>query len=178
MLENQYPPHCLGDLICPEVQAGRVGCHPRWIKFKDQYPNVKWYNPADKGKGDKKFRSSKGTDKVDDKYKRGKEAKEHIFKNRSHDRTEIKDKKKQFKRGSGGRFQINVVDAEEEHDEWFDIDSLSALAPGTLPVEVPVGNDVDGDLEMELGQGTNPEDVSKVELNFLEQAKRKLNKRP
>ena len=43
-------PHRLGDLICPEVQAGRVGCHPRWIKFKDQYPNVKWYSPADKGK--------------------------------------------------------------------------------------------------------------------------------
>ena len=133
---------------------------------------MKWYNPADKGKWDKKFRSSKGTDKVDDKYKRGKEAKEHLFKNRNQDRIEINDKKKPFKRGSDGRFQINVVEAEEEHDEWFDIDSLSALAPGTLPVEVPVGNDVDGDLEMELGQGTQPEEVCKIELNLLEQAQK------
>ena len=63
------PPHRLGDLICPEVQAGRVGCHPRWIKIKDQYPNVKWYNPADKGKGDRTFRTSKGKDQFDDKHK-------------------------------------------------------------------------------------------------------------
>ena len=69
------PPHRLGDLICPEVQAGRVGCHPRWIKFKDQYPNVKWYNTADKGKGDRTFRTSKGKDQFDDKHKKGKEAK-------------------------------------------------------------------------------------------------------
>ena len=64
--------------------------------------------------------------------KKGKDAKDHLFKNRNQDRIDIKDKKKPFNRGSDGRFQINVVDGEEEHDEWLDLTSLSALPP---PVE-------------------------------------------
>ena len=31
------------DIGGPEVQAGRVMCHPRWIKFKAKYPHVKFY---------------------------------------------------------------------------------------------------------------------------------------
>ena len=129
------PPHRLGDLICPEVQAGRVGCHPRWTKFKDQYPNVKWYNPADKGQGDKKFGNSKGTGKTDATYQKGKDAKEHLFKNRNQDRIEIKDKKKPFNRGSNGRFQINVVYGEEETDEWLDVTQIPAPIPGEVPID-------------------------------------------
>ena len=137
---------------------------------------MKWYNPADKGKGDKTFRNSKGTDKSDDKYKKGKEAKEHLFKNRNQDRIEIKDKKKPFNRGSDGRFQINVVDGEEEHDEWLDLTSLLALSP-IMPGEVPVSNDGDTDLEMELGQGTNPAEVCETELNLLEQAQKEIEQK-
>ena len=65
--------------------------------------------------------------------------------------------------------KVALEDNDEiEHDEWLDLESLSARTRGTLPVEVPVGNDVDGDLEMELGKGTNPDEVQKIELNLLE----------
>ena len=45
------PGHKLGDLVCPEVQAGRVLCHPRWSKFKDQYPHAKYFQVGKKGTG-------------------------------------------------------------------------------------------------------------------------------
>ena len=39
-------PHRVGDLVCPEVQAGNVMAHPRWSKFKSDYKNVKFSKPS------------------------------------------------------------------------------------------------------------------------------------
>ena len=60
-----------------------------------------------------------------------------------------------------------MVDGEEGTEEWLPI---NALTPG----EVPAGPDRDGDLDMELAQGTNPAEACAVELTLLEQAQKEI----
>ena len=66
-----------------------------------------------------------------------------------------------------------MVDGEEGTEEWLDLTHISALTPG----DVPVGQDGDGVLEMELGQGTNPVEVCETELILLEQAQKELEEK-
>ena len=101
-----------------------------------------------KGKGDRQFSKPRSKEQSDAKYQKGKEAKDHLFKNRNQERIEIKDKKNPLNRSSNGRFQINVVAGDEHEEEWFDI----AQIPEAQHVNVPVDQDGDDDFEMKLGQ--------------------------
>ena len=78
-----------------------------------------------------------------------------------------------MKRGSNGRFQINVVDGTEETEEWFGITHVPIITPN----DVPAGQDDDGDLAMELEKDTQPADVCETELILLEQAQRELEEK-
>ena len=107
-------------------------------------------------------------DQADDEYKKGKETKEHLFRNRNQDRIEIKDKKNPLKRGSNGRFQINVVDGDESIEGWL---PLNTLTPGEVLGEVlneVLDEDGDVDLNQEPAQGVNPAEACAVELTLLE----------
>ena len=69
-----------------------------------------------------------------------------------------------MKRGSNGRFQINVVDGDEGIEEWLPVNTLT---PGEVL-------DEDGDvaLDTELAQGINPAEACAVELTLLEQTQK------
>jgi len=101
-------PHRLGDLVCPEVQAGRVLAHPRWIKFKDQYPKVKLYSGGQRGKGPGKTRSNQRISGPN--FRPGGDKGKTI---------NIKDTKNPIQRGPDGKFKILMTDGDQNDSEWI-----------------------------------------------------------
>jgi len=127
------PPHKLGDLICPEVQAGRVMAHPRWVKFKDKYPHVKFYTGPTKGqgKGKKPFQKRFDKPREDNNLKK-------VFGSKSGDTIAIKDPKNPIKRGNNGRFQINMVEGDPNEEEWVDAVDAQAVLDQAQMVVIPI----------------------------------------
>ena len=118
-------PHRFGDLICPEVQAGRVLCHPRWEKFAAQYPHVKFYRRKDHaGKGKGKGKSRDSSDRQHRLLPSGPKGKGK--KGVDHDRKVGMDRTFGMEKKN---FSVNVVSRiEEEADGWYDAGSeYSAL---------------------------------------------------
>ena len=93
--------------MCPEAQAGRVLAHPRWLKCKGKYPNVKFYSgrrtfggvPRPFSGTTTNISSSSGS-RIVPGQKKGVE------------KISIKDRKQPLKRGPNGKFQIHMVDAD------------------------------------------------------------------
>ena len=106
-------PHRFGDLVCPEVQAGRVLCHPRWEKFASQYPQVKFYKRKTDGFGRDK---GKGRGKGGTGFNGGKESsKDH------RDSSFTPGFVEKFKKASSDRksFPVNVVTRIEQEKYCF-----------------------------------------------------------
>jgi hypothetical protein len=131
------PPHKLGDIICPEVQAGRVLCHPRWVKFKDKYPNIKFYHPTGTRAKPawKKFGNSSPGHSNSNAGRKGK-GKGFTPHDKKSEKIIISDKKNPLKRGVNGRFLINVVQGEPNDSEWVDVDDDAALTAMLLTAGV------------------------------------------
>ena len=105
-------PHRVGDLICPEVQAGRVMAHPRWSEFKDSYKNVRFYKPG----GASSSTSTSGPPTFKKTASKPKSKSKGFGKG---DKVEVTDKKTPFKM-IGNRLGVNMVGANAQEDEWQD----------------------------------------------------------